>query len=202
MKREIQIPDSAQRKKSMGFTLVELMVAVAISGIALAALTALFISTNEMYTVQNKVTDIQQGSRGAMQLMTRDIRMAGVNSSTFPGMALANSTELRIGYDCSASNLGSCDKNRNYRYDSGDKALREGSNNLLGGPDTDVAVTSSSFSYTMANGAVLSNPSDPSAVRQVRINFCGKIRGSYSDTYDEEYCFNSTAKCRNMGLGD
>jgi type II secretory pathway pseudopilin PulG len=66
--------------------LIELLVAMAISGILIAALYRTFIGQHRIYTVQEQVVDMQQNARVAINRMMREIRMAGFGnvSSVLP----------------------------------------------------------------------------------------------------------------------
>ena len=64
-------------KKTKGLTLIELLVALAISGILMAAIYRTFLSQYKTYTVQEQVVDMQQNARVAINRMMREIRMAG-----------------------------------------------------------------------------------------------------------------------------
>lgn len=64
-------------KGQKGFTLAEMMVAVAISGIVLAGVYTAFVAQRQSYDAQEQVTDVQQNTRVAMYMMTREIRLAG-----------------------------------------------------------------------------------------------------------------------------
>jgi type IV pilus assembly protein PilW len=68
---------SASNKK--GITLIELLVALAICGIVIAGIYRLFIGQTKAYTVQDQVVEVQQNVRNAMELLLRDLRMAGFN---------------------------------------------------------------------------------------------------------------------------
>jgi type IV pilus assembly protein PilW len=63
--------------KEKGFTLVELLVAMAISGIVVAAVYTAFVTQQKSYTVQNQVAETQQNARVGLDLIARDVRMAG-----------------------------------------------------------------------------------------------------------------------------
>ncbi|MFQ5936255.1 MAG: PilW family protein, partial [Acidiferrobacterales bacterium] len=65
------------RKAMSGFTLVELMVAVTIGLIILAALSQLFVSSRATYQVEEGLSRVQESGRIAMEFLTRDLRMAG-----------------------------------------------------------------------------------------------------------------------------
>jgi prepilin-type N-terminal cleavage/methylation domain-containing protein len=67
-----------------GVTLIELLVVLVISGIIIAGIYRMFIGQTRAYTVQEQVVEVQQNIRGAMELMLRDVRMAGYTSNVSP----------------------------------------------------------------------------------------------------------------------
>jgi prepilin-type N-terminal cleavage/methylation domain-containing protein len=60
-----------------GFTIVELMVALVLSFILVGAIYGTFTSQQKAYTIQDQVAEAQQNARMAMNILVRDIRMAG-----------------------------------------------------------------------------------------------------------------------------
>lgn len=62
---------------NQGFTITELLVAMAIATVVLSAIFLTFKSQQDSYVVQSQVAMTQQNVRGAMQLISRDIQMAG-----------------------------------------------------------------------------------------------------------------------------
>ncbi len=60
-----------------GVTLVELLVALVIAAITLAGVYRVFISQTRSYAVQDQVVEVQQSVRSAMEIILRDLRMAG-----------------------------------------------------------------------------------------------------------------------------
>ena len=68
-----------------GFTLVELLIAVAISGFILAAVYMTYRSQQKSYVVQEQVAAMQQNLRAGIGLMQREIRMAGYNPQSTQG---------------------------------------------------------------------------------------------------------------------
>ena len=60
-----------------GFTLIEVMVALAIMAIASAAAFAAFELQQRSYLVQMRVAEMQQNLRAAIEVLSRDLRMAG-----------------------------------------------------------------------------------------------------------------------------
>lgn len=67
------------RSRSAGFSLVELMVAMLISLLLGAAAVSVFLSNKRTYTATEGLGRIQESSRIAFELMSRDIREAGGN---------------------------------------------------------------------------------------------------------------------------
>ncbi len=65
------------RQNEAGFTLVEVMSALAILALAMTAVFATFITQQQSFAVQNRVVEMQQNLRQAAEYMTRDIRVAG-----------------------------------------------------------------------------------------------------------------------------
>jgi prepilin-type N-terminal cleavage/methylation domain-containing protein len=67
------------KSNKKGITLIELLIALVISGVIVAAIYRMFVSQTRSYTVQDQVAEVQQNVRNAMELLVRDIRMAGFN---------------------------------------------------------------------------------------------------------------------------
>jgi type IV pilus assembly protein PilW len=64
-----------------GVTLIELLVGLVISSMLVGGMYRLFISQSRAYNVQEQVVETQQGTRAAMELLVRDLRMAGYDDS-------------------------------------------------------------------------------------------------------------------------
>lgn len=69
------MPPSTRNNK--GFTLVELMVAAAVSGMVIVSIWTVYRLQKRTMEAQEVVTDIQQNNRAALLLVPRDIRRAG-----------------------------------------------------------------------------------------------------------------------------
>jgi type IV pilus assembly protein PilW len=72
----------AGRFAEAGFTLIEVMSAMVILGIAMAAAYATFQLQHGSFTVQNRVAETQQNLRSVLEIMGRDIRLAGYGIPT------------------------------------------------------------------------------------------------------------------------
>jgi prepilin-type N-terminal cleavage/methylation domain-containing protein len=65
-----------------GFTLTELLVAMAISGILLGTIVSTCITQRKTYAVQEQVTEMTLNVRAALDMLTREVRMAGYGVPT------------------------------------------------------------------------------------------------------------------------
>jgi type IV pilus assembly protein PilW len=66
-------------KNKKGFTVVELLVSLAIMSVALTSIYGLYMSYVRVYTTEGVTTRVQQSVRSGMNMMVRDIRMAGLD---------------------------------------------------------------------------------------------------------------------------
>ena len=84
-----------------GFTLVEMVLALAISTIVLAAVYSVFTIANKNFTTQNAAASVQQNLRSAIRLMARDIRHAGLDPSGSDnfGITYASQSKIRFTMD-------------------------------------------------------------------------------------------------------
>src|SRR4030043_2168371 len=65
-----------------GVTLIELLVALVICGIVAGGIYQVFIAQSKAYSVQDQVVEVQQNVRSAMEIMLRDLRMAGFDNDS------------------------------------------------------------------------------------------------------------------------
>ena len=90
-----------KRKKSAGFTLVELLIALALSLVVLTSVSSAFISQRKTYDAQEQMTELIQGTRAVMEIITREAKLAGFNptgSATLVGIPYST-TQLEIRAD-------------------------------------------------------------------------------------------------------
>jgi prepilin-type N-terminal cleavage/methylation domain-containing protein len=83
---------SKQKISARGFSLVEMLISVAVFTVVIGAVMALMIQTQQRYQTESTLMDSMQGARQAMEMMEREIRLAGyppANSFT-PAVAAAN----------------------------------------------------------------------------------------------------------------
>jgi len=84
------IYDANDHADDRGFTLVELMVAMLLLGVAMAAIYSSYFSQQKSYVVQTQVVAMQQNLRAAMHMMASDIRMAGYDKENTGNFGLVS----------------------------------------------------------------------------------------------------------------
>ncbi len=73
-----------KRLGEKGITLIELLIALVIGGIVVAGIYRVFVSQSRAYVVQDQVVEVQQNIRSAMEMLLKDLRMAGFNGDNTP----------------------------------------------------------------------------------------------------------------------
>lgn len=74
------------RRQERGFTLVELLVAMAITAVVMGAVYSLYKTQQDSYIAQDQVVEMQQNVRASLYQMARDLRMAGFNPQRAPNV--------------------------------------------------------------------------------------------------------------------
>lgn len=112
-----------------GFTLVELMIAMAISGIVMAAVMTAFLSQHDSYLVQDNVVEMQQNIRVAMEMVTSEIRMVGYNPTSNANAGIVTATAGRFGFSQDLNGDGDtadADEQITYGFSTGNDTNADG----------------------------------------------------------------------------
>ena len=157
--------------KTEGFTLIELMVSMAIGMVVLAAVTTTFMLQTKVYNAQQHINEMEQNARGVLDVITRELKMAGYkpNGGSFSGVTYST-TQLMIQTDLDASGGISTSTTANeqitYAYDSTNKQITRavGSGSALVLADN---ITAFTFSYLDSTGASTTTSAN---IRQVSIS--------------------------------
>ena len=75
-----------------GFTLVEILISLAISAVVMSAVYQTYDSLQQCYHIQQEVAHMQQNLRAAMFMMVRDLRMAGYDPTGKAGAGIVTAT--------------------------------------------------------------------------------------------------------------
>jgi len=76
-----------------GFTLIELMIAIAIFGIVIAGVIGAFYEQLKSHNTQQQILEMQQNARAAMYYITRELRMAGFDPTGTAGARLTTTED-------------------------------------------------------------------------------------------------------------
>lgn len=142
--------------REAGFSLIEVMVALAILGFVLAGVVKMFTGTGGYHTEQELMLEVSQNVRAAKHLMVDEIRSAGCNSEDL----------IRIGF----------------QFDNGDDRMNTDANSIhftrdidngdddeFYEPDGDATDTNEDIAYYRVDtGGNLLNPGDNTLGRLVR----------------------------------
>lgn len=85
-------------KKNEGFTIIELLVAMAISLIVMTAIYSSYRTQQKSYILQEQIANMQQNLRSAMFFMAREIRMAGCDPTNNSGAGITTFTSGTFGF--------------------------------------------------------------------------------------------------------
>jgi len=181
-----------------GFTLTELMVAMGIGMVVLAAVTTTFMAQAKFYNAQEQINEMQQNARGAVDVIMRELKMAGYkpNGGTFDGVTYSTS-QLRIQADLVDNDGLTTGTNEDviYSYDSANKQILRNGQILA---DNIMAFT---FGYYDANGASTSTSTN---IRQVKIDITAETAKSdpnyTSNNGYRTYQITATITPPNLGL--
>ena len=97
-----------KRLNAQGFTIIELVVGMAVGLLAIGAIYSTFLCQHRSYLVQGETAAMQQNIRAAMFFMQREIRRAGCdpNKSEGIGFITANANSIRFTEDIVGDNPG------------------------------------------------------------------------------------------------
>jgi len=183
-----------------GFTLIEVMLTIAISGIALAAIYGVFISSSQSYRTQEGVVDAQQRARVGLDFMIRNIRMAGLNpmGTAAAGIEVATATNIRFTADMNMDgDIDNADEERlTYAFAGGtlSQIRYEGTASASTQPLVDM-VSAMAFTYLDANGVVTANLAD---IRSVIISITCQGTGARGQILTRT--LSTRVNCRNLGI--
>lgn len=173
-----------------GFTLVEMLVAMGIGMVVLAAVTTTFMTQAKFYNAQEQINELEQNARGALDVISRELKMAGykTNNGVVTGLTASgvnlDSTKLVIETDINGDNsidgtAGSLER-ITYSYSSSNKQITR----RLGSGTSDVLadnITAFTFTYLNSDGATATLASQ---IRQVQLDITARTAKpdpNYSD---------------------
>jgi type IV pilus assembly protein PilW len=192
-------------KKDGGFTLVELLVGLALGLVVAAGVLNIFVHQNRTNEYQQEVAYAQQNVRAAMELMTREIRSAGYNpeNNSFDAVKTATASSIRVlsnvSGDSEAGDPNDADEDVTYTIDNGNGYITRSGNEVI----RDVVPNSLQFTYYKADGTALvpASQEDRDTIRTVGVQFqvhTEKEDPNYSGGYDLNPSGSGTCRVRTL----
>lgn len=165
-----------------GFTLIEVLVAMLISGIVIASVYSAFQSQQNAYIAQDQVVEMQQNIRAGVNLMIKEIRMAGYDPQG------AGSYGIIAGSDADTFNFtadvnddggvpGSGETFLYELYDTDGDGKNDSLRRTSGGPPVAENIEQLEFVYLDSSGTPIAVPLtlvSAESVRSVQISFLAK----------------------------
>lgn len=159
-----------------GFTLVELLTAMVPSLIVLGALTSTFIIHERSYEQQAHIVEMQENVRAGMQMMTRELVMAGYDptSAAGAGIVLANASSIRFTMDLNGDgDVSDSNEDVTYALDATDKQLTRKSTAIDTATPLAENIQGLSFTYYDSNNGITSVVGK---IRRITIQLTAKTR--------------------------
>jgi len=171
-------------KKSDGFTLVELLIALALSLVVLTSVSSAFISQRKTYDAQEQITEMIQGTRAVMEIITRDVKLAGFdpsgnafdNITTYAIPYSATQLEIRADIDDGDGTAASSDANEViiYTFDGTNHEIERDSGQAWSGATLLAEnIQSFTFDYLDADGNSTTTPAD---IRMIEITITSRTK--------------------------
>lgn len=194
--------------KRAGFTLVELLVTLALFSIIIASIGAVLVPMRRSYTSQEVSSAVQQSVRMAVELMVNDIRLAGLDpmESANAGIEMANATSMRFTADRVPEGATESDgeiKSNNserltYYLEGSDQSLRLRTDEGTPSQTTQTLVnnvTNLQFRYFDTDGNETAALAD---IRAVQVTLTVEEDAGRDGTVERSYT--TRVRCRNLGI--
>ena len=215
----------SQGTKQKGFTLVEILVAMVISGFVMTAIYATYQSQQRSYILQDEIAKMQQNLRAAMFMMTSELRMAGydptggANAGIVSGPATAGIINFSIDVDGNGVIAAGGGENITYNLYTATGIQKLGRKNPTNNQPVAENIVYLAFRYLDANNAVTATLANIRSIEITMIGRTGRVESGYTNQiiYREKLgnaiagfsppnngyhhsILITQVKCRNLGL--
>lgn len=158
-----------------GFTLMELLVAMGIGMVILGAIAGTFMTQTRFYNAQEQVNEMQQNARAAMDLISREVKLAGYKptGTSITGVAY-NASALRIRADLDGNGTinDSSDEHLVYAFNSGTSQITR-TYGATGSTPQVVTNNATAFSFTYLDSSGAATTTEAN-IRQIAISITAR----------------------------
>ena len=207
----IPVPGSFNNRNK-GFTLVELMVALGVSAVLLAAIFSIYSGLTRSYTTQNVTAEMQQVVRAGIDFMFEDIIRAGLNPNEAAGVGISVATSTSIRFSADRNMNGTLDPANSeeitYTYDAANNELDYCPDETIGPTNCNTSseplidnVTAVTFNYLDEDGNDLGDPvaaADYDDIRSIVISLTVQEPAGRQGLVARTY--STRLRCRNLGI--
>lgn len=169
---------------SKGFSLIELLIAMAVGTMVIAALSNVFVMQRKSQSVQEQVAEMQQNARAGIEMMSRDLRIAGYDpggSATTAGIAAAASSSVTFRQDLDGNgDTSGTDESITYSLYTESGIQKIGRNTGSGNVSVAENIQGLSFTYYDASGAVTATLASIREIRFTVTSQTGKPDPNYA----------------------
>jgi type IV pilus assembly protein PilW len=181
-----------------GFTIIEVLIVLAILSIALGTIYKSFAQLNRSYTTENVKAGVQQGARIAVEFMVQDIRLAGLdplgtaNAGVAAGVPLPTSNWIEFTADANFDGeIVDTDQFEKIKYELVGNKLKQ-TNHLSQETMLD-NVTNLSFTFLDADDQI---PTTNDEIRSVIVSLTMERPAGRAEPISRTYT--TTVRCRNL----
>jgi len=173
--------ENSTQNKEQGFTLIELLIAMALALIVITSLSSAFISQRKTYAVQEQITAMVQDARAALDMISREVKMAGYDPTGAGIVGIPYSTdqlEIRADLNGDGDTLVGSNEIITYTEDSGNKQIDRATGSSGSAQPFAENIQSFAFEYYDADQATTTTAAD---IRQIKITITARTSESDPD---------------------
>ncbi len=195
------------KRRSAGFTMIELLVSLAMFSIIIATVASVLVPLRRSYTTQDVAAGAQQTTRLAIDFMVNDIRLAGLDPIGEANAGIEDASALLLQFTIDRAPQGGeangeidegSFERLTYAWDAPNQRLRLTYDDGTASSDTETLVDNVSnlrFTYLDENDAVTT---DMAEIRSVAITMTVDEPAGRDGIVSRTY--NTRVRCRNLGI--